>query len=88
MGADPMAVVGSQLRVHGITGLRIADASIMPSRRIPRHSLTRQRSGGHCHDQSEGSREVASRGNTADYAVRWAHVSCRHTPKASERIAR
>jgi hypothetical protein len=53
MGADPMAVVGSQLRVHGITGLRIADASIMPSRRIPRHSLTRQRSGGHCHDQSE-----------------------------------
>jgi choline dehydrogenase-like flavoprotein len=28
---DPMAVVDAQLRVHNITGLRIADASIMPS---------------------------------------------------------
>jgi choline dehydrogenase-like flavoprotein len=31
MGLDPMAVVYSELRVHGITGLRIADASIMPT---------------------------------------------------------
>ncbi|HLY45075.1 MAG TPA: GMC family oxidoreductase N-terminal domain-containing protein [Stellaceae bacterium] len=30
MGADPMAVVDAQLRVHGIAGLRVADASIMP----------------------------------------------------------
>ena len=30
MGSDPMAVVDAQLRVHGIAGLRIADASIMP----------------------------------------------------------
>lgn len=30
MGRDPMAVVDSQLRVRGITGLRVADASIMP----------------------------------------------------------
>jgi choline dehydrogenase len=30
-GSDLMAVVDSQLRVHGITGLRIADASIMPT---------------------------------------------------------
>lgn len=31
MGHDPMAVVDDQLRVHGITGLRVADASIMPT---------------------------------------------------------
>ena len=31
MGSDPMAVVDAQLRVHGIEGLRIADASIMPT---------------------------------------------------------
>jgi choline dehydrogenase len=31
MGTDPMAVVDDQLRVHGIQGLRVADASIMPT---------------------------------------------------------
>jgi len=31
MGHDPMAVVDDQLRVHGIQGLRVADASIMPT---------------------------------------------------------
>lgn len=30
MGIDPMAVVNPQLMVHGIQGLRVADASIMP----------------------------------------------------------
>ena len=31
MGRDPMAVVDEKLRVHGLQGLRIADASIMPT---------------------------------------------------------
>ena len=31
MGSDPMAVVDDRLRVHGIAGLRIVDASIMPT---------------------------------------------------------
>ena len=31
MGDGPAAVVDSRLRVHGLTGLRIADASVMPT---------------------------------------------------------
>jgi choline dehydrogenase len=31
MGSDPMAVVDDQLRVRGITGLRVIDASVMPT---------------------------------------------------------
>ncbi|WP_031191973.1 MULTISPECIES: GMC family oxidoreductase [Streptomyces] len=31
MGADPLSVTGPDLRVHGIDGLRVADASVFPS---------------------------------------------------------
>jgi choline dehydrogenase len=31
MGRDPMAVVDERLKVHGISRLRIVDASVMPA---------------------------------------------------------
>ena len=31
MGSDPMAAVDDRLRVQGVEGLRVADASIMPT---------------------------------------------------------
>ena len=31
MGSDEMAVVDDKLKVHGIDGLRVVDASIMPT---------------------------------------------------------
>ena len=31
MGADPAAVVDDRLRVHGLAGLRVVDAWVMPT---------------------------------------------------------
>ena len=30
MGSDPLAVVDDRLAVHGVSGLRVIDASVMP----------------------------------------------------------
>ncbi len=48
MGADALAVVDARLRVHGIDGLRVADASIMPTLTLRQHQRALD------HDRREG----------------------------------
>ena len=40
MGDTDMSVVDSELRVHGISGVRVADASVMPSIRSANTAAT------------------------------------------------
>ena len=41
MGSDPAAVVDERLRVRGFGGLRVIDASVMPTRRLRQHQCGR-----------------------------------------------
>lgn len=59
MGSDPTAVVDSELRVNGVEGLRIADASIMPSICNANTNYTSIMIGERCADFVLGRREAA-----------------------------
>ena len=55
MGDDPMAVVDGRLRVHGLRGLRVVDASIMPTITSGKHELPDP------HDRGKGLRDDKGR---------------------------
>jgi choline dehydrogenase len=60
MGRDAMAVVDSELRVHGIDGLRVADASIMPAVTTGNTNAPSIMIGERCADFVSGSNKQAS----------------------------
>ena len=55
--ADGIAVVDAQLRVHGMSGLRVVDASIMPTITVGQHQFADD------HDRREGQRHDPGRPN-------------------------
>jgi choline dehydrogenase len=68
MGKDSMAVVDECLRVHGISGLRIADASIMPTIVSGNTSVPCMMIGEKCADMVLADAEIASNGSVARQA--------------------
>jgi choline dehydrogenase len=60
MGNDTMAVVDPQLRVHGIEGLRVADASIMPTAASGNTNAATIMIGEKCSDMIRGRMALAA----------------------------
>jgi choline dehydrogenase len=61
MGQDAMAVVDERLRVHGIEGLRIADASVMPTIPSGNTAVPTMMIGEKCSDMVLADAEAADR---------------------------
>ena len=64
MGLDDLAVVDPELRVHGVQGLRVADASVMPA--VP---------SGNCHSGILAIAEKAADLMKAAHGARFADVA-------------
>jgi choline dehydrogenase len=60
MGNDDMAVVDDRLKVHGVEGLRVADASIMPTLISGNTNATAVLIGERCADFILGENEAGS----------------------------
>ena len=71
MGQDAIAVVDERLRVHGIDGLRVVDASIMPTVTSRQHQRAddHDRREGRRHDQGRRARGSRRRDERASQAV-------------------